>query len=291
MMESHKKPGGVGVAEGRPQVIQGNVDNSTGNIDAPGALVIHGDVLSGFSVRTCGFLEIRGNVEDATLDVDGDLVIRQGFTGSGKGKISATGTVALSHVRNQTVIAGKDVIVGNECINATIFAGGRISAARAVVSGGKLDAMTEIEVGELGYADDVTAKLRVGQRAKLIAHLGTVEKDLTNAKRQLREVKEAVYRLMKVKVDGGLLTADKEALLVKLQAVQRSLPDRVAEFQAARSTLQANLQKKRDARIIVHGKVSAETMIEINGARKILESAVCGVEFVEWGGALKARSL
>ena len=290
-MESHESEGTVGVAEEPPEVIEGNVDLATGNIDVRGALVIKGDVLSGFSVRTRGSLEVQGHVEDATLDVDGDLVIRHGFTGSGKGKITASGTVTLSHVHHQTVVAGKDVSIGSECINATIYAGGRISASHAVVSGGKLDAMTEIEVGELGLAEEVSAKIRVGQRAKLIEHLGTADKDLANAERQLKEVKEAVYKLVKIKVDGGTLTADKEALLVKLQAAQKMLPERIAAIHAEQSMVQADLQKKSDARVIVHGTVYAETMIEVNGARKILDGAVRSVEFVEWGGILEARSL
>jgi len=277
--------------EETPQVIAGNVDISTGNIDAQGALVIQGDVLSGFAVRTHGPLEVLGNVEDATLDVEGDLVIQHGFTGSGKGRITASGTVTLSHIHNQTVIAGKDVIVRSECINATIHAGGRIVAPRALVSGGKLDAMTEIEVGELGNADEVSAKIRVGHRARIIEHLGAADKELANAERQLREVKDAVYKLVKIKVDGGILTADKEALLVKLQAAQKLLPERIAAIHAEQSTLQTELQKKSDARIVVHGTVLAETMIEVNGARKILDAPVSSVEFIEWGGALEARSL
>jgi uncharacterized protein len=290
-MESHGSAGAVGGVEETPQIIAGNVDSTTGNVDARGALVIQGDVLSGFSVRTRGPLEVLGTIEDATLDVDGDLVVRHGFTGCGKGKITASGTVTLSHVRNQTVVAGKDVIVGSECINATIHAGGRISAPRAVVSGGKLDAMTEIEVGELGLADDISAKIRVGQRGKLVEHLGTVDKDLGNAERQLREVKEAVYKLVKIKVDGGTLTADKEALLVKLRVAQKLLPERIAAINAEHSTLQAELQKKSDARVVVHGTVHAKTMIEVNGARKILDGAIRSVAFVEWGGTLEARSL
>lgn len=290
-MASHESEVGVGVMEETPQVIAGNIDHSTGNIDARGALVIQGDVLAGFSVRTHGALEILGNVEDATLDVEGDLAIRHGFTGSGKGKITASGTVTLSHVRNQTVVAGKDVIIGTECVNATIHAGGCISAPRALISGGKLDAMTEIEVGELGIADDVSAKIRVGKRARIIEHLGILDKELANAERQLREVKEAVYKLVKIKVDGGTLAADKEGLLAKLQAAQKLLPERIAAIHVEHAALQSELQKKSDARIIVHGTVHAETMIEVNGARKILEEAVSGVEFIEWGGALEARSL
>jgi uncharacterized protein (DUF342 family) len=278
-------------ADGSPHVIAGNVDLSTGNIDVAGPLVVRGDVMMGYTVRARGSLEVFGNVEDSAIDVDGDVTIHQGFTGSGRGRINATGNVRVLHVRGQSITAGKDVFIENECVNATIHAGGRIHGPRAVVSGGKLDAMTEIEMGELGLADDAPAKVRVGHRAKIIEGLGQLDKDLVNAERQLREVKEAVYKLVKIKVDGLALPAEKEALLAKLQAAQKLLPERIAAMSAERNELQIELQKKSTARLVVHGTVQADTMIEINGARKILDAAVRSAEFVEWGGALEARSL
>jgi uncharacterized protein (DUF342 family) len=277
--------------EAVPKVIVGDVGITTGNVDASGPLVIQGDILSGATVRSRGMLEVMGNVEDAILEVEGDVTIRQGFTGTGKGRIEATGTVKVLHVRNQQVTAGKDVFVERECINATIHSGGKICAPRAVISGGRLDAMTEIELGELGLADDASPKIRVGHRARIIEQLGTLEKELGAADRQLREVKDAVYKLVKIKVDGGSLPPANEALLTKLQGAQKMLPERIAAMHAERSALQVELQKKSDARIVVHGTAQADTMIEVNGARKILEVAVSAAEFTERDGALEAHSL
>jgi uncharacterized protein len=219
------------------------------------------------------------------------VIVRHGFTGHGTGKITATGSVTVSHIHNQTVVAGKDIIVEHECINANLTAGGKIASPHAVISGGKLEASDEVEVGDIGLADEVLPKIRAGHRAKLIEHLGTLEKEMANAERQLREVKEAVYKLVKMKVDHGTLPADKEALLVKLQAAQKMLPDRIASMTTERTAMNAELQKKTDARIIVHGTVPATTMVEIDGARKILESAIQSAEFIVWSGALEVRSL
>lgn len=290
-METQESMTGIGAAETAPAVIAGNIDLSTGDIDVPGPLVVQGDILTGLTVRAKGSLEVMGNVEDAILEVDGDVTIHQGFTGTGKGKISASGTVKVLHVRNQQVTAGKDVFVERECINATIHSGGKISAPRAVVCGGRLDAMTEIELGELGLADDASPKIRVGHRARIIEQLGILDKELGNADRQLREVKDAVYKLVKIKVDGGVLTPANEALLQKLQGAQKMLPDRIVAMHAERATLQVELQKKSDARIVVYGTAQADTMIEANGARKILDAAMVAVAFTERDGVLEAHSL
>jgi uncharacterized protein len=291
MMDSVEQATVVSGTGQPPRSIEGNVDQLTGNLEVNESLVIHGDVGSGVTVRTHGSLDVEGNVEDATIEADGDVVVRHGFTGHGTGKITASGTVKVSHIHNQTIVAGKDIVVEHECINATLTAGGKIASPNAVISGGKLDASLEVEVGEIGLADEVLPKIRAGHRAKLIEHLGTLEKEMANAERQLREVKEAVYKLVKIKVDHGALSADKEALLVKLQAAQKMLPDRIASMTAERSVMNAELQKKTDARIIVHGTVPATTMVEIDGARKILDTAIQSAEFIVWSGALEVRSL
>jgi uncharacterized protein len=274
-----------------PRVIEGNVDQLTGDIESEGPLIIRGDVQSGRRVHSRGNLEVDGNVEDALLESDGDVIVRHGFTGHGNGKITAAGSVVVSHIHNQTVVAGKDITVENECINATLSAGRKILSPRAVVSGGRLEACQEVELGEIGLVDAVPPKIRAGHRAKVIEQIGTLDKDLANAERQLKEVKDAVYKLIKAKVDLGTVPADKEALLVKLQAAQKMLPERITAIGAERMALNAELQKKSDARIIVHGTVPATTMVEIDGARKILDAAITSAEFIQWGGALEARSL
>ena len=97
----------------------------------------------------------------------GDVTIHQGFSGHGKGKIHAGGNVSVLYVMNQTVVAAKDIMIGRECINATIDAGGKIHAPRALIAGGKLDAVQEVEVGDIGTMDISSAKIRVGRHGKL----------------------------------------------------------------------------------------------------------------------------
>jgi len=42
--------------------VSGNVDNSTGNIDFVGNVIIHGNVLTGFEVKSGGYIEVSGRV-------------------------------------------------------------------------------------------------------------------------------------------------------------------------------------------------------------------------------------
>lgn len=272
-------------------VLNGNVDYAYAPIDFIGSLVVLGDVKGEHVVRVQGSLDVRGNVEDAQITAGGDVIIHQGFTGHGKGSIVSGGNVRVHYVMNQTIAAAQDVAIERESINASIEAGARILAPRAVIAGGKLDAVREVDVGDVGSMDLSSAKVRVGMRGRTLEALAQVEKDIKAAERQIAEVKEGVYRLVKAKLDAGSLPPDKEGILARLQEAQKLLPRRVEALQEHKASLQADLQKKCEARIVVRGTIHKDTMIEVNGARKFMENALQGAVFTERAAALEAHAL
>ncbi len=280
-----------GSVEVKPSMtITGNVDFSTGNIDFVGSLIVRGDVIGNFTVKVKKDLEIFGNVEDAVIEVGGDVTIKKGFLGHGTGKIVAGGNVKLSHILNETVESAKDVLLEKEAVNGTIRAGGKIIAPRAVIAGGRLEAVHEIEVNTLGSADGSGAKVQVGRRGRILERLNVLEKELKSAEKQVGEVKDTIYRLVKMQIDGVVLGPERELTLTKLQAAQKCLPPKIASLQEEKAQLHLELQKNSDARIVVHGIVHDNVMIEVNGVRKLIDIEIQDVIFTERAGAIEIRS-
>lgn len=270
--------------------VPGNLDLTVGNINFSGSIIVRGDVLADFTVTAGGSIEVHGNVEDSTLRAGGNVTVKNGFFGHGKGTIEAGGDVHVHHILNQCIIAGKDVYIEAEAVNATVRAGNTIIAPRAVIAGGCLDALHEVNVGVLGSEDGGQAKVRAGKRGRILERLGQLDKEFKHAEKQLTDVKAAVYKLVKMKVDGIGLSADQEQALTKLQEAQKLLPARLEALQAERVQLQAELQKKADARIEVHDTVHENVLIEINNVRKVVDSAIQGVIFAERGGTIEIQS-
>lgn len=283
----------TGSVEVQPEVVvHGNVDFSVGNIDFVGSLVVVGDVLGDFSVKVKKKLEVRGNVEDATLDVGEDAVIRQGFLGHGKGMLAAGGSVKIQHILNQTVVAGKDVVVEREAVNAKITAGNKIASPNATFAGGQLEADHEVEIHTAGSSDGSPLRIRVGKRARVLERIGQIEKELKTAERQIAEVNERVYQLIRLQIDqAGKLSEDKEALLAKAQACQKMLPLKIEGLKTEKASLSVDLQSTQTSRIKVHGTVFENVIIEINGIRKLVEAAMEGVIFMENGGTIESRPM
>ncbi len=172
--------------------ISGNVDFSTGNINFVGDVHIHGDVGSGFSVRTIGNVTIDGVVEAAEIEAGGDLIVAKGILGDSRAMIRAHHDVYAKYMENCTVhcrgslqtdcIVNCDVYCDGE-VNVrsgrgTII-GGRIRAAQGVdakVVGSKSESVTSIFLGGQPFADF--------ERETLLLNIKKQEAELEKLERQ-----------------------------------------------------------------------------------------------------------
>src|SRR5690606_15317621 len=107
-------------------VVPGDVDFSTGNIDFIGSVKVMGSVRNGFSVKAAGNVEIMGRLEGGFINTGGNIVVKEGIVGQGKGNIKAGGSVYARFLENAQVEARKDVLVGDSIMHSTVRAGGKI---------------------------------------------------------------------------------------------------------------------------------------------------------------------
>jgi uncharacterized protein (DUF342 family) len=77
---------------------------------------------------------------------------------------------------------------------------------------------------------------------------------------------------------------------VKLQEVQKQLPARIQALQHEKLQLAEELKHECKARVVVHGTVFENAIIEINGIRKVVDDALQDVIFVERAGVVEVHS-
>jgi len=199
--------------------IKGDVDFTTGNISYPKSLVVTGDVKSGFSVYCGENIEIRGCVEDSEVVADGDVLIKQGFLGTGKGLVKGR-NVTIGHIKQQKVIASGDINIGGEVIHGMLQADGFIKmlSVRGIVIGGTLIAGKGIEVINAGNARNVKTTLKVGyseEAAKIEEQIGKLEKNI--------EKVESARRIITVAGEFKELPEEKKQLSEKLKETKKHL--------------------------------------------------------------------
>ena len=92
-----------------------------------------------------------------------------------------------------------------------------------------------------------------------------------------------------MKLDTGTLPLEKEQMLTKLQEVQKLLPDRIQKLKTEKEQLTQDLKQESNAQVVVRGTVFENVVIDINGLKKVVETAVQDVVFVERAGAIEVR--
>lgn len=205
-----------------------NVDNTTGNIDFIGNVVINGDVKAGFSVTAKGDIKIRGMVEGAFIRADGKVVISKGMNGMGKGTILARGNVTSKYIENATIYSEKsvyaEVLINSEVIakesiilrGATAAIIGGTSHAENVISaktiGGKTNPETNIVLDISLYQEEqkrITAKRKLNKR---------LEKDLLDKNKDIKEIDEKIDLISSSSLDNeNRNTVQKKLLLMKIK--------------------------------------------------------------------------
>jgi uncharacterized protein (DUF342 family) len=257
--------------------LKGSVDFSSGNIDFPGDVIINGNVTAGFSVRAAGRVEIRGIVEDATVEAKGDVLVKGGFEGYGRGVIRSGGMVHIKFVENQTVIACGSIYVGEDVLNANLQSDDGIFLTTGIgtVIGGRLRARSGITAKVLGNPQCTPTAVEIYQLQPdevLLAEKETVAGEKT---RELNDIAALLPMLQQRKMSDPQHSQEIDAEIGKLQQRLLLLKEELTSLTQAIKTLKAEVEKsKRIGRIHVLSKVYPGVEITIAGMKYSVTEAL-----------------
>lgn len=198
-----------------------NVDNSTGNIDFIGNVIVRGNVLTGFEVKAGGYIEVWGVVEGARLISKGDVVLKQGMQGMEKGIIESEGNVVAKFIENGTVYAKGDIIV-EAIMHSTVKCGGKINVAgrKGLIVGGLVQAGTEISAKTIGSPMSTVTNVEVGIDPQLRQEYTELVNQI-NLLEEQRKKAEQVLRLFEKMKDYS--TKDPYKIEIKRKAIKAKL--------------------------------------------------------------------
>lgn len=232
-------------------VIKGNVDHNVGNIDCRGSVRVTGDVKAGYNLKLDGDLEVNGNVEDCTLEVEGNIYVKGGFFGEGAGVMKAGGDITVKFAEGQKMFSGNVVMVGGEIINCQVVAKERVivKGRRGKIIGGSIGAGQEIRASVLGSDAGTATHLTVAYDHKLMAKHTEVMKEIQRLIEDEPRIKEALVALYRLQMDGKI-TPEQKAALDKFEQFQKDLPLSLESLNHQKAELEEEMKQYADARIV-----------------------------------------
>lgn len=224
--------------------VPGDVDFGVGNIDFDGSVLIHGNVLAEFTVKAAQDIQIKGNVEKATVQAGGSAFVGGGLYGMNEGRITAGDSVVIRSVESGIVEADRDITITQAARHSQLFAGENITLSnpKGSIMGGRIVCGKVCDVTELGSPSFTETVVEIG----LGPRSGKIYKDLERDLAAFLEKRQKLalnVRTLEDRRDKGELTPDKEELLKKsvpaLQQLDAMIDDASSRLKFFRRKLDA----------------------------------------------------
>jgi len=243
--------------------VKADVDNSTGNINFIGNVVVMGNVLSGFTIEAGGNVEVMGVVEGAVIRAGGDIILRRGMQGMGKGILVSGGDIIARYIENSNIEARND-IKAEAIMHSNVKCGNKLelSGKKGLLVGGTCKVGKEIIAKVIGSYLATVTDIEVGVDPTVRERYKAVRDEIVQMETDLRKAEQAITILKKMEMTGTL-TPEKKEMLAKSQRTKVYYSSRLLELKEEISQLEAKLQQDAFGKIRCYDVIYPGTKVAI----------------------------
>ncbi len=295
--------GHVAMKEGRVTVqpvyeVKGDVDMTVGNIDFFGTVVVNGDVKDGFKINAGGDLMVRGVVEGADLQVEGNLTIGGGVTGNDKAHIRCKGNAQIKYIQNATVEVSGNLGVKQSILHSKITCDHTITVAGAkgMIVGGPVIARRELTAALIGNKLATPTEIIVGEQVDLRVEILNADEELKSIQQKIDKIRKSLFHLKaEAEKKGGKFPEDKKELqtwmaraLVKLTHDAKLVSQKKNELEIKQAVF---LKEKPIPRVNCTYKIYPGVKVMVNRAFIAFQDEQRYCSLIEFEGEVRFSTL
>ncbi len=218
-------------------VIPANVDYSTGNINVKVAVVVNGDVLSGFRVDSLSDIIVKGTVEGAHLNAGGNVILERGVQGKDEAFIYAENNVYARFINAATVHAREGIFTEGEIMHSKIICH-RLQAdgEDAEILGGSIQAAVDVCAEQFGSEMGVKTLIHMGyELEKFQNEINALKDKRIEWQERIEQQSSILEYLDSTRNDQGELPAEKGKVYLNVQENLKRAQDRLIDIELALS--------------------------------------------------------
>ncbi|MEG6611677.1 FapA family protein [Pseudoclostridium thermosuccinogenes] len=265
--------GQVSLIDGKVSVfytyeVPADVDNSTGNITFLGNVIVRGNVLSGFSIDAGGSVEVWGVVEGAVIRAGGDIILRRGMQGLGKGMLISEGDIIARYIENSNIQA-KNNIKAEAIMHSNVKCGNilELGGRKGLLVGGTCKVGKEIIAKVIGSYMSTATDVEVGMDPTLRERYKALREELEQMENDLRKTEQAIS-LLKRLASLGQLSKDKQDMLERSLRTREFYNNRISEIYEELPVLDAKLQHDSSGKVRVYNFLYPGVRIAIGSSSR-----------------------
>lgn len=241
--------------------VPANVDTSTGDIEYEGNVLVHGNVLAGFSIKAKGDIVVEGVVEGATLRAGGHIILKRGIQGMDRGVLNANGNVISRFIESATVEAG-GYVSADAIMHSNVSAKGdvTVNGKKGYITGGTIRSGTLVSAKTIGSAMGTSTSIEVGIEPAIITEYHNLGKEQEGLKVEQEKNLQVLMALAK-----------------RIKLGEKLSPDKMLQFKQANEARER--MTKHEQEIVERMKVLKETIDNYEGGMvKVSSTAHPGVK-------------
>lgn len=245
--------------------VPADVDNSTGNIDYSGNVLVHGNVKSGFSIHAKGDIIVEGVVEGAELYADGQIIVKLGIHGMYKGVFYAGNHLIAKYIEGATVTSG-GYVEAETIINSDISAANSVAVhgRKGLITGGVIRAGEYIEADNIGSEMGTTTVLEVGVKPEEKAHYMELSKEKTALSKNMEDNKLIIDNYSSIIRKGDRLPKDKLLYMQRIAAEYKEQLTRYEEIKSEMGQIHESMAASSGAYVQVNRNVYVGVSVSIS---------------------------
>jgi hypothetical protein len=258
--------------------IPGNVDYSVGNLDFTGSIVVKGDIISGFTVKVTGSIQVNGVIEDAEIYAGGD-VYALGCAGGGKGSVSAGGSVSIKYAENSRIRAGKDINVDEYLINCNVHADGSVyvKKKKGHIIGGETTAFHAVEANHIGNPEETRTVISAGFSSELKQQFALIDEEQTRNLKSLGDINSALKKINRFTMIKKQIPEDMKIQIKNLIKMKNIIEEDISAVLDRHIEAIKRLSQTETAAVRVYGTLYPGVMINFPDKQLANKEPISGV--------------
>lgn len=272
--------------------VAGDVGPKSGNVMFLGSVHVGGNVLDNYVVKAAGNIEVRGSVQKAKIEGEGDIIVQAGIMGRDEAVIESTGgSVIARFIQSAKIIAAQDVNVQESILHSHVEAGNQIicSGRRAQIVGGVIRARKEVRARIIGSQAYTATQITVGTDPRILHQYEDLTRMLNETEGELKEKQREKSTLeTRKKNDPETFGQEQVRRLKETSEIIASLTEKAAELKAEKDKLEVYMEEMAtEGSVVVEREVFPGVVINIRNATYEVTEPLSGVTFTYLDGHIK----
>ncbi len=269
-----------------------NVDNSTGNIDYDGTVQVNGNVCTNFAVKAHGDIIVKGVVEGAVLEADGNIIIARGMNGMGKGSLYAKGNIVAKFLENSKAQA-EGYVSSESILHSQVMAGTEVTVdgRRGFITGGKVTAAKVINVKTLGSEMGGDTTVEVGADPNIKTRIAELQKQIAEETKALQMIQPVLVATKQKIAQGVKFTPEQLQHVQSLAQANKQKTELIEKCNAELDGLMKQASGTEGVEVIVRDRVYPGTRICIGDVSMVVQKATHYCKFVKERGDVKMAQI